>query len=166
MLHVNHKNSHRFPLEIIFLGFMRKSWWKLLLKKSHLGDFLAIQWLGLSAFTADSMSSIPGEGTKISKGVQLGKTNKTNFTIRIHITYQLKMLYLLPLPSVSAFSHVGAAGGNRGCHLSHLKTYEYFLEKKEKYLACNMAHTSSLPFPRSMLPTRLFEGRVLSHITQ
>ena len=26
VLHVNHKNSHRFPLEIIFLGFMRKSW--------------------------------------------------------------------------------------------------------------------------------------------
>lgn len=48
---------------------------------------------------------------------------------------QVPEAYLLPLPSVSAFSHVGAAGGNSGCHLSHLKTYEYFLEKKEKYLA-------------------------------
>lgn len=79
---------------------------------------------------------------------------------------QVPEAYVLPPPSVSAFFHVGAAGGNSGCHLSHLKTYEYFLEKKEKYLARNMAHTSSLPFPRSMLPTRLFEGRILSHITQ
>lgn len=79
---------------------------------------------------------------------------------------QVPEAYPLPLLSVSAFSHVGAAGGNSGCHLSHLKTYEYFLEKKEKYLAHNMAHTSSLPFPKSVLPTRLFEGRVLSHFTQ
>lgn len=79
---------------------------------------------------------------------------------------QVPEAYLLPLPSVSASSRVGAAGGNSGSHLSHLKTYECFLEKKEKYLVCNMANTPSLPFPRSLLPTRFSEGRVLSHFTQ
>lgn len=70
-------------------------------------------------------------------------------------------VYLLPPPSVSASSHVGAAGGNSGYHRSHLKTYEYFLEKKERPLVEDMANIPSLPIPRSFS-----EGRILSHFTQ
>ena len=78
----------------------------------------------------------------------------------------LPEVYLLPPPSVSASSHVGAAGGNSGHHLSHLRTYEYFLEKKEKPLVWDMVNTPSLPFPRFFLPFRFPEGRILSHLTQ
>lgn len=69
-------------------------------------------------------------------------------------------VFLLLPPSVSASSHVGAAGGNIGYHQSHLKTYEYFLEKKEKPLVCDVADILSLPFPRSFS-----EDRVLCHLT-
>ena len=40
------------------------------------GSSLAVQWLGLSAFTAEVPGSIPGQGTKIPQAVQCGK-NKT-----------------------------------------------------------------------------------------
>ena len=39
-------------------------------KITRLGNYLAIQWLGLCAFTAKGPSSIYGHGTKISQTVQ------------------------------------------------------------------------------------------------
>ena len=35
--------------------------------KSTEGNSLVVQWLGLSAFTAKSVSSVPSQGTKIPK---------------------------------------------------------------------------------------------------
>ena len=32
-----------------------------------IGNFLAVQWLGLRAFTAEGQDSIPGQGTKIEQ---------------------------------------------------------------------------------------------------
>ena len=36
------------------------------------GNSLALQWLGLSTFTAKGPGSIPGPGTKIPQAVQRG----------------------------------------------------------------------------------------------
>ena len=36
-------------------------------KGTFLGNSLAVQWLGLCAFTAEVAGSIPGPGTKISQ---------------------------------------------------------------------------------------------------
>ena len=41
-----------------------------------LGNSLVVQWLGLSAFTAESLGSIPGRGTKIPQAVRHGKMKK------------------------------------------------------------------------------------------
>ena len=35
------------------------------LERRSLGNSLAVQWLGLRAFTAEGLGSIPGQGTKI-----------------------------------------------------------------------------------------------------
>ena len=40
------------------------------------GNSLAIQWLGLCAFTAKGLSLIPGLGTKIPRATQYGKKEK------------------------------------------------------------------------------------------
>ena len=37
------------------------------------GNSLAVQWLGLHAFTAEAAGSIPGRGTKIPQAVQHGQ---------------------------------------------------------------------------------------------
>ena len=37
------------------------------------GNTLAVQWLGLHAFTAEGLGSISGQGTKIPQAVQQGK---------------------------------------------------------------------------------------------
>ena len=37
------------------------------------GNSLVVKWLGLLAFTAKSLSSIPGQGTKIPKGAWCGQ---------------------------------------------------------------------------------------------
>ena len=37
---------------------------------------LAVQWLGLHAFTAEGMGSIPGRGTKIPHASQCGQNLK------------------------------------------------------------------------------------------
>ena len=34
-------------------------------KKKRLGDFLAIQWLGLCTYTTEDIGSIPSRGTKV-----------------------------------------------------------------------------------------------------
>jgi len=41
-------------------------------------DSLAVQWLGLGAFTAGALGSIPGWGTKIPQAARLGQTNHTS----------------------------------------------------------------------------------------
>ena len=46
-----------------------------LLKRPR-GNSLVVQWLGLSAFTAESLGSIPGQGTKILKATQCSKNRK------------------------------------------------------------------------------------------
>ena len=46
-----------------------------LLKRPR-GNSLVVQWLGLSAFTAESLGSIPGQGTKILKATQCSKKKK------------------------------------------------------------------------------------------
>ena len=38
--------------------------------KPILGNSLAVQWLGLSAFTAEGLGSVPGQGTKILQAVR------------------------------------------------------------------------------------------------
>ena len=37
------------------------------------GNFLAVQWLGMHAFTAEGTGSVPGQGTKILQAVQCGQ---------------------------------------------------------------------------------------------
>ena len=50
----SHKFTHVFTCNI--LGLFK--------------NFLVVQWLGLHSFTAGSMDSIPGQGTKIPPGTQ------------------------------------------------------------------------------------------------
>ena len=40
----------------------------------HKGNSLAVQWLGLGAFTAGGPGSIPGQGTKISQALHQSTT--------------------------------------------------------------------------------------------
>ena len=39
-------------------------------------EFLVVQWLGLCAFTAEGMGSIPGQGTKILQAVWCDQKEK------------------------------------------------------------------------------------------
>ena len=39
-------------------------------------DSLAVQWLGLRAFTAEGTGSIPGQGTKIPQALRHGQNQK------------------------------------------------------------------------------------------
>ena len=58
----------------------------LLWKKAFPRSSLAVQWLGLCAFTAVGLGSIPGRGTKIPQAMQCGqkkKIKKKNFNIYI-----------------------------------------------------------------------------------
>ena len=41
-----------------------------------LGTSLAVQWVGLSTFTAEGPGSIPGWGTKIPQAAQRGQKKK------------------------------------------------------------------------------------------
>ena len=43
------------------------------LKETELGNFLAVQWLGLRVFTAKAAGSIPNWGTKILQAAQHGQ---------------------------------------------------------------------------------------------
>ena len=45
-------------------------------KNKKLGNTLAVQWLGLRAFTAEGPHSIPGRGTKIPQAVWHGQQKK------------------------------------------------------------------------------------------
>ena len=46
---------------------------KELFLKMAFGNSLVVQWLGLSAFTAEGLGSIPGRGTKIPQAVRRGQ---------------------------------------------------------------------------------------------
>ena len=41
-----------------------------------MGNFLAVQWLGLCTFTAEGTGSIPGQGTKIPQAVRRSQKKK------------------------------------------------------------------------------------------
>ena len=43
------------------------------------GNSLAVQWLGLCAFTARGLGSIPGWGTKIPQAMQRSQKKKNIF---------------------------------------------------------------------------------------
>ena len=43
---------------------------------NSIGNNLAVQWLGLHAFTAKGTGSTPGWGTEIPEAAQCSKTNK------------------------------------------------------------------------------------------
>ena len=53
-------------------------------KISFLGNFLAVQWLGLSTSAARALGSIPSQGTKIPEALRHSKTNNQSNT-HIHI---------------------------------------------------------------------------------
>ena len=53
------------------------------LKTQSVGDSLAVQWLGLRAFTDKSLGSIPGWGTKISQDTRCGQKKKKVSTVNI-----------------------------------------------------------------------------------
>ena len=46
--------------------------------KKNLGNSLLVQLLGLCAFTAEDVGSIPGRGTKVLQALQRGKKKKNN----------------------------------------------------------------------------------------
>ena len=57
--------------------------------KNKLGNSLVFQWLGLHAFTAQGLGSIPGQGTKIPKapwGCHLNKHTNS----RIYIVFSIE----------------------------------------------------------------------------
>ena len=64
------------------------------------GNFLAVQWLGLCAFTAKGPSSIPGHGTKIPQATWSGqkKININHSTFSSSSSFQ-PLSPILPLPS-------------------------------------------------------------------
>ena len=45
-------------------------------EKEYMGNSLALQWLGLGAFTAVCLGSIPGWGTKISQATRCSQKKK------------------------------------------------------------------------------------------
>ena len=47
--------------------------------KIYIGNSLAVQWLGLRAFTAEGPSSIPGRGTKILQVARRSKKKKKKY---------------------------------------------------------------------------------------
>ena len=51
------------------------------------GSSLAVQWLGLHAFTAVGLSSIPGQGTKILQAEHSKPKNKKLQKIQTHSQY-------------------------------------------------------------------------------
>ena len=48
-------------------------YWRSPFKDEFSGNSLVVQWLGLRAFTAEGLGSIPGRGTKIPQASKCGK---------------------------------------------------------------------------------------------
>ena len=72
-------------------------------KRPSTGNSLAVQWLGLHAFTAEGEGSIPGWGTRVPKAAwcrkkkkpkhnkgQKTKTRQNTQTVSNHIIFKLK----------------------------------------------------------------------------
>ena len=59
-------------MNIIAFIIIRRSI-KLILKKKNPGNSLVVQWLGVGAFTAKGVRSIPGWRTKTPQAAQHGK---------------------------------------------------------------------------------------------
>ena len=72
-----------------------------LTNKLLLGTSLGVQWLGLGAFTAGGMGSIPGQGTKILQAMRLHQIKKeTDATEKWKYTYEdisPKKIYKWPM---------------------------------------------------------------------
>ena len=66
-----------FSLRICGFGFF--------VLNCYTGNSLAVQWLGLRAFTAEGPGSIPGRGTKIPQAAWCGKKQKANNNNKIKI---------------------------------------------------------------------------------
>ena len=80
-------------------------------KKKNLGNFLKVQWLGLGTFTAKSVCSIAGRGTKIPKATQQGQI------------FSLKNLYQktegCALVTADSFGHSEVWDALMGCAQNH-----------------------------------------------
>ena len=63
--------------------------------KGH-GASLAVQWLGLGAFTAEGPGSIPGWGAKIPQAVQRGQFKKKKNS-KGQSSFLFFLIFVLPL---------------------------------------------------------------------
>ena len=61
------------------------------IKTDPLGNSPAVQWLGLGAFTARGVGSIPGWGTKIPQAMQCGQKTKTKNRLSLKILQELEV---------------------------------------------------------------------------
>ena len=58
------------------ISTLRKDDLILRIKEKVCGNSLAVQWLGLHAFTAKGLGSVPGRGTRIPQAVRCGQKQK------------------------------------------------------------------------------------------
>ena len=58
-------------------------------KKHCVGNSLVVQWLGLCAFTAESLGSVPGWGTKIPQAVRCGQKKKKRLCAHMQAVKQV-----------------------------------------------------------------------------
>ena len=61
-----------------------------LIKNTHTGNFLAVQWLGFHAFTDEGPSSIPSQGTKILQVAWQGQIHTHAHTTHTHASIILQ----------------------------------------------------------------------------
>ena len=81
-------------------------------KKKNLGNFLKVQWLGLGTFTAKSVCSIAGRGTKIPKATQQGQS----FSLKNLYQYKTEGCALVITDS---FGHNEVWDSLMGCAQNH-----------------------------------------------
>ena len=68
---------------------------------SYLGNSLAVQWLGLQAFPAEGLGSIPGRGAKILQATGTSKKKEKRYP---SVCYWVKNIYI-HIPSIYTFIH-------------------------------------------------------------
>ena len=67
------------PLQWVLLVLLLELFiFEFLVRKALAGNSLAVQWLGLHAFTPEGLSSIPSGGTKIPQAVWPKKEKKSS----------------------------------------------------------------------------------------
>ena len=84
-------------------------------KDSSLGNSPAVKWLGLHAFTAESVGSIPGQGTKIPLAMQHGQKKikiKSEDQKKKKKNEVLKKKRIRQLTSNFLVSSIGRGNGN------------------------------------------------------